>query len=232
LYFYENEILHSEQVIDSASCGLNFIPNHNYYIEKANIEKIRTQLNQQYTMAATPERKSALLDSAMLLFSHYLLNAIIPHWYGTRWDFNGYTSKPNQGSIACGYFVSTTMRDMGLNLNRYKLAQQAPLNEAKSIAIDPGYVQHLTQDNSIEQIELLNNGLYFIGLNNHVGFLFLSNKVAYFIHSNYIDGHVMIEKAERSEAFISNEYFLVNISINQEMAKKWLNKESIRVFNE
>ena len=79
-------------------------------------------------------KKKITLDSVKKSFTELLLNKIIPYWYGTTWSFNGHTSKPNQGEIACGYFVSTTLKDMGLKLNRYCLAQKSPIDEAKFLS--------------------------------------------------------------------------------------------------
>ena len=76
------------------------------------------------------------IDSVGEIFKESLLNKIIPFWEGTEWSFEGHTSKPKSGKIACGYFVSTTLQDIGLNLNRYKLAKQSPINEARSLSID------------------------------------------------------------------------------------------------
>ena len=39
-------------------------------------------------------------------FTSLLTDKIFPYWYGTDWDFNGTTQKPNEGKIACGYFVT------------------------------------------------------------------------------------------------------------------------------
>ena len=91
-------------------------------------------------------KASALQHShkANKIFTLFLLNNIIPHWYGTKQDFCAYTETPKQGVIACGILVSTTLKDMGLNVNRYKLAQQSPTNEAKTIAIHPDAVQQLS----------------------------------------------------------------------------------------
>lgn len=70
------------------------------------------------------------------LFEKALVNHIFPYWYGTKWSFNGHTQIPNQGSISCGYFVSTTLSDVGVNVERISLAQQAPYNEALTLDID------------------------------------------------------------------------------------------------
>ena len=47
-------------------------------------------------------------------FANAITNTIAPAWIGTKWDFNGITEVPQQGKIACGYFVTTVLRDAGL----------------------------------------------------------------------------------------------------------------------
>ncbi len=50
--------------------------------------------------------------------------SIFPHWIGTKWDYNGYTNEPGEDKlIACGYFVSTSLKHMGFNWNRFDLAK-------------------------------------------------------------------------------------------------------------
>ena len=169
---------------DSISCVLNFKAGKSYPFEKNEIEKLRSDLSGKYLSNVDTIDKKILLDSTKQNFTNLLLNKIIPYWYGTVWDFNGYTSKPNQGTIACGYFVSTTLRDMGLSLNRYKLAQQGPENEAKSIAINLNEVLYFKKDDITENLKHLDEGLYFVGLDYHVGYLFIDSGNAYFIHSN------------------------------------------------
>ncbi|RYD70663.1 MAG: hypothetical protein EOP53_25020, partial [Sphingobacteriales bacterium] len=46
------------------------------------------------------------------------------YWDGTVWDFNGTTRKPGEGSIACGYFITTILEDIGLKISRIKMAQE------------------------------------------------------------------------------------------------------------
>ena len=63
----------------------------------------------------------------------YLINCfdqkIFPYWIGTKWDYNGYTNRPgNDKIIACGYFVSTTLKHMGFKWNRFDLAKMYSSN--------------------------------------------------------------------------------------------------------
>ena len=226
------DLIEKKTELDSLSCGLIFKSKKSYKVEKAAVEKSRNNLSKKYFNALNIDDKNKLLDTVKVNFTKMLLNNIIPHWYGTVWDFNGYTAIPNKGTIACGYFVSTTLQDMGLNLNRYKLAQQGPENEAKSIAISLHEVLHFKENNITAQLKKLDDGVYFIGLDNHVGFLYIHNKNSYFLHSNYIDGKVMLEHTDYSEAFHSGDYYISNITANTKLMEKWLKKEEIRIFME
>lgn len=156
-------------------------------------------------------------------FENYLLNDIIPHWYGTEWDFNGYTAVPNQGVIACGYFVSTTLLHMGINVDRYKLAQQAGLYEAQTLALlDENYRTIYGIDSLLVVLSReYEDGIYFVGLDNHVGYLYIYDHVPYFIHSNYIEDKVMIERAESSIAFQSGVHVVAELSTNEALLERW-----------
>ena len=222
-------------VPDSTDSGLIFFKENTYQNEKRKIRKIRILLKQRYLLLKDSVNKSQFLDSVSIVFSNLLLNSVVPHWYGTSWDFNGYTSVPNQGEIACGYFVSTTLNHMDLNLNRYHLARQNPLNEARSIAIDNNSVFVFSSDTySINNkfFKSFKNGLYFIGLDSHVGYLYIYNKEAFFLHSNYIEDRVMIESIDYSEAFDSSNYSIVKITGNKLLMKKWVLGSQIKVCKE
>ena len=46
-------------------------------------------------------------------FYYVMTDSVFPHWMGTKWDFNGVSNVPGKGMIACGYFVSTTLKHVG-----------------------------------------------------------------------------------------------------------------------
>lgn len=197
-----------------------------YATIKSNINSNRKQLSQLYK---TSTNKSETLNHVRDKFTNHLVNDIIPQWFGTKWSFEGYTEIPKTGSIACGYFVSTTLRDMNLNVNRYKLAQKAPYHEATVIAC--GTPIETLQNKTKEELKtyFLTNkkdGLYFIGLDFHVGFLLKENENLYFIHSNYINNSGPTkEKIEDSKVMNSSVYHFCNITHNDILLKKWLNNE-------
>lgn len=177
-------------------------------------------------------------DSALSqIFTELLVENIIPYWVGTKWSFSGTTNKPNQGTIACGYFISTTLKHMGFNLNRYKLAQQSPINEAKSLSVGDSLmiIKGKTYLECIDEIKnkIQTEGVYFIGFDEgHVGYLYKTNKDFYIIHSNFfgIDG-VAIENIWDSEAFsLFNYFYIADISTNHFLLNKWLKNEVVEII--
>ena len=118
-----DDYLPSPPKFDTHFYAIKFKTSTSYTSTKAKSIQLRNQLNKEYISKApiSVAIQDSILSTIQAQFTDFLLNAIIPHWYGTPWDFNGHTSIPNQGEIACGYFVSTTLRDIGLKLNRFKM---------------------------------------------------------------------------------------------------------------
>ncbi len=174
------------------------------------------------------------IDSVGEFFSNALVNHIIPYWYGTTWDFNGHTNVPNDGLIACGYFVSTTLKHLNLKLNRFKLAQQASLNIVKSLACDSKVhsYRNPNKENMMSELKsTLDDGIYIVGLSNHVGFLYLRNNELYFLHATFLEpGEVVAEIAQDSDAFMwSDVYYISAVSKNKTLMKQWLNNVPIDI---
>lgn len=167
----------------------------------------------------------SVLNVASSFFNETLLNQIIPHWYGTIWDYNGYTDIPGEGLIACGYFVSTTLKHIGVNVNRYKLAQAYSLKAVKVLSGDA--VIDLSGKGAGGVIAFLQekeDGFYVVGLDNHIGYLLKRQGQIFFIHSSYLHpGQVCIELAKNALAFQGhNSYVLAQLSRNGQFIKRWL----------
>ncbi len=179
------------------------------------------------------QAKKAQLDLLRVEYTEFMLNEIFPYWYGTEWDFNGHTNTPNSGEIACGYFVSTTLKHSGVNVNRYRFAQQAALNEIKSTQLNGTYRAYLngSTENFITQIKKeLKDGLYVIGLDFHVGYILKRKGEVFFIHSDYVSDKVKIEAANQSIALESSEgYYLGDITHNDALLIKWLYSQELTV---
>lgn len=213
--------------LDSVKLNINFKPKGNYKLHKT---KIREDKGYFKTLLANNASKA--IDTASKYLYTKLINDIVPHWYNTPWDFNGHTNAPNKGEIACGYFVSTTLRHVGFNVNRYKMAQQAGLNEA--IALQPKEELKIFRNLDFNTLkskvnQVYDNGIYFVGLDNHVGYVLIHDKILYFLHSSYYDNKVLIELAETSPCFKSKIYVFAEITSNNSLVKKWILNEGLHI---
>lgn len=197
-----------------------------YSNAKSQIQQLRTHILQ----SNLPQ------DSIAQLFTEALLNQIIPHWYGTQWSFEGHTTEPQKGRIACGYFVSTTLKDMGLNINRYHMAQQAPLQEALTLSFGNSVIEieNPTTEANIQAIRTtLKQGIYFMGFgDNHVGYILKKGQDLFLIHSNFMHSMgVCIELIEDSVIIpMFQKFYFVEISTNQALLEKWLKGQYIEVI--
>ena len=160
------------------------------------------------------------------IFTAAVTYTIIPNWLGTTWDFNGVSEKPQQGAIACGYFVTTVLRDAGLPVARIKLAQCAS-EQMITTLVQPTYVQrfsNVTTGVFVKYIESLGYGLYIVGLDNHTGFIYNDGTEVYFIHSSIAGSrNVQQEKALTSLVLMQSKYkVLGKISADEKVLSKWI----------
>ncbi len=213
--------------LDSTKLGINFTPKGDYETIKQTIQNDRVYFVRQFK-----QHKVTAIDSASNYLYNKLLSDLVPHWYGTVWDFNGHTNVPNDGEIACGYFVSTTLKHLGFQLNRYKMAQEGGTNEA--ITLQPRaelkIYRNISQTALITKLnDVYKDGIYFVGLSNHVGYVLIKNKELYFLHASYCDNKVVIEKAATSPCFQSGIYVFAEITTNRKLVQKWIQNTPILI---
>lgn len=171
------------------------------YIE----QKLRSRQLYKEIMQVTSSEK-------MVTFVNFIADSLIPCWYGTKWNFNGTTETPKQGTIACGYFVTTVIRDSGIPVQRIKLAQCASEEMIKSVCESETIKRYrnIEFQTFISAITKTGFGLYVIGLDNHTGFIFNDGKKVWFIHSSYISpGCVVKEEASESVILQNSKYKVI-----------------------
>lgn len=140
-------------------------------------------------------------------FLNYVRDTLFTCWLGTPWDFNGTTEVPNNGKIACGYFVTTLLRDMGVAINRIKHAQCASEEMILAVCLKNS-IHRFSNENISTFIEKINEpGLYVVGLDFHTGFILNDGTKTYFIHANYA-GDKIVEKeiAIKSTVLAGSKY--------------------------
>ncbi len=230
--YYEEGYQMEYPMLDSSLTGLNFKAAGSYVNLKSIISADRQAIKELFITLSDSTEIQKFTDSIGHYLTNILLDDIFPHWYGTEWDYNGITETPGKGYVACGYFISTTLRDLGLNMNRYKFAQQTGLNGAKTLQLGEDVKKFYTNNNDIpaRMVKELKPGLYQVGLSCHVGYLLIRNSEAWFIHSNYIHSGVMVELARDSEAFDSNVYVISEITYNRKLIKKWILGERMTII--
>ena len=203
-----------------------------YNNTKTEILSKKYSLKTKYLSTKNHLEKKSIFEEARKVMTRSLTEQIIPFWMGTKWTFEGHTETPQEGSVACGYFVSTTLNHTGFKLNRFKLAQKNPQDEAKTI--QPNAKIDFLQDITVDQlknhfIKNKKDGLYFIGLDFHVGYILKEKDQVFFIHSNYIEAAGVIkEEISASKAIVSKKYYVANITYNDELVKKWMMGDEVK----
>jgi hypothetical protein len=205
------------------------IPNESYASKLKSLAVERQKLAEEYRNAAG--NKQEVLEKARRVFVSSIDQNIFPYWYGTDWDFNGVTETPREGKIACGYFVTTVLRDVGLRLGRVSLAQQASENIIKSLTT-ASFIKrfhNVSIEKFVNEVKKSGEGLYIVGLDIHVGFILNDGEEIYFIHSSYIEpSEVIREKAVKSPILSSSKYRVIGkISADDQLIAKWLNQTAI-----
>ena len=160
------------------------------------------------------------------IFTHAVIQTIIPAWIGTAWDFNGTTQQPQKGSIACGYFVTTVLQDAGLPIDRVRLAQCASGQMIKELAL-PGQIKYFSNkpvEIFVQAVQQQGYGLYIVGLDNHTGFIYNDGTEVYFIHSTFVGTrNVQQEPALKSLVLKESKFkMLGKISNGQALMDKWM----------
>ncbi len=159
--------------------------------------------------------------------TYTLLNdSIFPYWYGTPWDYNGTSEKPLKGSVACGYFVTTTLRDVGFPVQRISWAQE-PSSVLINKICNPSTIKMFSNLKDLKKYlkKQPNQSLFILGLDSHVGFVTKENNKLFFTHSSY-SGEKMVKKdlLENAIPVTSSKSFLIgNVLENKRLLKQWLN---------
>lgn len=134
---------------------------------------------------------------------------ILPFWLGTRYSYYGNTTIPGEGKIACGYFVTTVLEDLGKPINRSELAQMPSEQMIKELA-EKTKIQRFSgvrMNQFIEGIRDEGRGLYVLGLDTHTGFILYDSTGIWFIHaSGSFPFCVVKQKINEAKVVIKSRY--------------------------
>lgn len=180
----------------------------------------RATLAQRY--AETPD--AAVLAEARTAVLDAIVDVYFPAWEGTPWEFHGTSQVPGEGSIACGYYVSTILRDAGFRVERVRLAQQ-PAEWIQRTFLASGDLTRF-HDKPVpavlEHIRASGDGLYLVGLDHHVGFLLKEGERLDMCHASYIEPVAVTCQPAATAAALPSGYTVVGKLFDDEMMRGWL----------
>lgn len=198
----------------------------------ADLETGRKALADQRLAARTKADKARVEDEARVLLER-TLPAMMRCWLGTPWDFNGTAEGPGKGKIACGYFVSTVLKDAGFQVNRYQLAQQPSGNILRSFVAKDACTLTVGKDYTAFTADLrrAEPGIYLIGLDSHVGFVVVRDGDFHFIHSSGARPWRVVDDSPADAAVLkrSNWRMLANLTADPGVIRRWLEAGRIQV---
>lgn len=180
-----------------------------------------------------PKRLPTLQGMAKSYLYRTLTDSIFTYWYGTVWDFNGITEKPKQGKIACGYFVTTTLKHCGFSLPRVKLAQQAASIIIRTLCPKKSIKTYNKLEKLKAYLDTQPEGIYIVGLDTHVGYLWNTRQELYFVHASY-SGNKQVSKELWNESIVlgKSKLFVVgNLLDNVDLMNHWIKGTDIVMKN-
>lgn len=160
-----------------------------------------------YTNAVTNIETISYTETETCIISRF--ETLYPYWLGTSWDFNGTTQIPGDGNIACGYFVTTLVRDMHFDIPRVELAQCASEEMIKALVEPPKIKRFNGTENELmlSFIKQKGRNLYIVGLDTHTGFILNDGADTWFIHSSGSFPFCVIkEHASKANVLLTSKY--------------------------
>ena len=186
----------------------------------------REALAATYQKATTPAARATCLGKARSLWLNALDVTVFPAWESTPWSFYGNSWSPRQGSIACGYFVTTALFDSGLRLRRSVLAQQGSEAMIKNLTTEAhiNRYRHISQADFVRRMQALGPGLYVVGLDFHVAFLRVREGGAVqMVHASWLQPARVTREAADSSPALSSKYRVVGkLSADDDLLEAWL----------
>jgi hypothetical protein len=204
-----------------------------YEVLESELSDWRANLVKEYKKALSPEQKAKVENDARVILE-MILPEMMRCWRGTDYDFNGVAERPGEGKIACGYYVSTLIRDAGFKVNRYKLAQQPSANILRTFTDTENCQLKVGEkyDTYADWLEAKEPAIYLMGLDTHVGFLLVEkNGDMKFLHSSGIDKAGVVEESRDQALAIrwSKWRMLGLFTADPHVIQMWLTGENVRV---
>lgn len=174
----------------------------------------------------TSLNKKSNIDEISEFWVSLISNELYDKWKNTPWDYNGTADRPDHGAIACGYFVTTILRDMDLKINRSKLAICASSVMMKSLVPHQKIrnLSYMSYSDFNSELKNSGKGVYIIGLDFHTGFIVNDGTENWFIHSYYVKRRGVIKEAVLDSWALrsSKTRWIISLTNDKEFLYKWM----------
>jgi hypothetical protein len=154
-----------------------------------------------------------------------LRHKLFPAWYDTPWSFNGTARYPGAEPIACGFFVTRILQDIGLRIDGNRLARLASETMIRNLVAGPRIFRYVNRSAEAvqESIRALGEGIYVAGLDSHTGFVVASGESMLFVHASYYSPPlaVIAEPLAGNNPFSHSRYRVLGALFDDEMITRW-----------
>lgn len=203
-----------------------------YAVLIGELERWRLDLATRHRAARSGTERLAVEHDARVLLE-MVLPDMMRCWLGTPWDFHGTAARPGDGTVACGYFVSTVLKDAGFRLNRFRLAQQPSANILRSFLQRDACVLSIGTPYAAFAGEMAAaaHGIYLVGLDTHVAFIVVDASGFRFIHSSGSRPWRVVDEAPHEATVLqhSNWRMIGNLTASPQVLRRWLAGETIAI---
>lgn len=197
------------------------------------LQRWRSHYSELYRTAKNDAEKKATITEAREVLENGLPE-MMRCWLGTPWDFNGTATTPGDGKIACGYYVTTVLKEAGFQIERNTLAQQASQQILRTFLPQDDLKIRVGVPYKTFRFETIRSkpGIYLVGLDTHVGFLVVKDQEFHFIHSSGSQPWCVVDETSELALVLerSNYRVLGNITGSDEVIRRWLLGEKFPTF--
>jgi hypothetical protein len=184
-------------------------PGSNIIAAPCNYEK-----NKQYCQALFNKYNHTKSATDNNQLQKYFADSLLACWYGTAWDYNGTTTTPAIGKIARGYFITTTLQQTGLPVNRIKLAQCPSSELIRAVCNGIKIYSNKPITEVVNSIKKEGQGIYIAGLDFHTGFIYYDGEEVYFIHASFYGNKCVTKEKAIDCAVLKNSKLKITGKVN------------------
>jgi len=130
----------------------------------------RTRLSERFLRAEGSERVKVEND-ALIFIEESFRFFLFPFWAGGKWSLGGRAQGPQNGPMACGYFLERIMKDLGFNIRPIKGYTMGQLATDEMMwSFNERYQENLRDWNGLEAyLKSEGPGLYLVGISSRWG---------------------------------------------------------------